>query len=69
MRKRLVEAAEKAAILEPLNQHAVALGALALRKLGDERENVINDYDRFVQIFDTRTPRRLLRHGKLRPAN
>ncbi len=31
-------------------------GALAMRKLGDEREAAINDYARLVQTFDLEAP-------------
>lgn len=41
----------------PLNQLAIAYRGLCWRLLGDERDDVLNDYDRFVQVFDIPLPK------------
>ncbi len=41
----------------PQNQRALAYLALCWRLLGDERDAVLNDYDRLVRVFDVPVPR------------
>lgn len=48
--------AEAAHALAPEDQHALALLGLAWRQLGDPREAVLNDYARFVRVFDLPVP-------------
>jgi tetratricopeptide (TPR) repeat protein len=54
--QRALAASEKSLALQPGNPLGVALGTLAMRKLGDEREAAINDYARLVQTFDLEAP-------------
>lgn len=42
----------------PLNQSAIAYLGLCWRMLGDERDALINDYDRFVRVYDVPVPSR-----------
>lgn len=53
---RALTASETSLIHLPANPQAVALGGLAMRKLGDPREAAINDYARLVQTFDLEAP-------------
>jgi tetratricopeptide (TPR) repeat protein len=54
--KRALTAAEQAMALGPENQHGLAMWGLALRKLGDPREETLNDYENFVQVFELDPP-------------
>lgn len=54
--ERALAAAERAIRIAGNNQMAIALWSLALRKLGDPREQELNDYDSLVQVFDLPPP-------------
>jgi tetratricopeptide (TPR) repeat protein len=54
--ERARDAAERATAIAPHQQKAIALWALALRKLEDPREAALNDYESLVQIFDLPPP-------------
>jgi tetratricopeptide (TPR) repeat protein len=51
-----MDAAERAIAIEPSSQQALALWGVALRTLGDAREEWLNDYERFVQVFELDPP-------------
>lgn len=51
-----VRAAEDAIALAPHHQLALALWGVGLRQSGDGREEELNDYENFVQIFDLPPP-------------
>ncbi len=53
---KALAAAEEAMRVDPQNQHALAMWGLALRKLDDPREQRLNDYEGFVQIFEISPP-------------
>ena len=48
--------AAKALVLEPDNQLALAMQGTCWRLLGDERDRLLNGYDRFIQVFDLEAP-------------
>ncbi|GAB4122675.1 MAG: putative 2OG-Fe(II) oxygenase [Rhodothalassiaceae bacterium] len=48
--------AAEACRLRPLDQEALAWRGLAWRMLGDPRENVLNDYERFVRSYKLPAP-------------
>jgi len=50
------DAAERAMAIAPDNQHALGMWGLALRALGDARDEWLNDYERFVQVFELDPP-------------
>jgi tetratricopeptide (TPR) repeat protein len=54
--KKAVEVAEKAIELEPDNQGALAVWSVALRTIGDSRDEILNDYESFVQVFELPPP-------------
>jgi tetratricopeptide (TPR) repeat protein len=54
--KKGLSAAERAMAIAPDNQHALAMWGLALRSLNDAREEWLNDYERFVQVFEIAPP-------------
>ena len=51
-----VEHAERAIVQAPFNQRAIAYLGLCWRMLGDERDTVLNDYERFVQVYEVPFP-------------
>jgi tetratricopeptide (TPR) repeat protein len=51
-----VRQAEQAIVLTPFNQRAIAYLALCWRMVGDERDAILNDYERFVQAYDVPVP-------------
>ncbi len=53
---RAAKTAEEALAIEPENQYALGLMGLALRGANDAREEQLNDYDAFVQVFDLEPP-------------
>lgn len=53
---RGLRASETALTIAPHDQLALALWGTALRQLGDSREEVLNDYAKFVQVFDLEPP-------------
>jgi uncharacterized protein (TIGR02466 family) len=53
---KAIGAAERAMAIDPDNQHALAMWGLALRTSGEAREEWLNDYDRFVQVFELDPP-------------
>ncbi|MFL6689383.1 MAG: tetratricopeptide repeat protein [Alphaproteobacteria bacterium] len=54
--KKGLSAAEQAMAIAPDNQHALAMWGLALRSLDNAREEWLNDYERFVQVFEIAPP-------------
>jgi tetratricopeptide (TPR) repeat protein len=48
--------AERAIAMAPIHQAALAVLGLCYRAKGDEREEVLNGYERLVQIFDLEPP-------------
>ncbi|HEY2069436.1 MAG TPA: tetratricopeptide repeat protein [Rhizomicrobium sp.] len=48
--------AEDGIAREPGNQTILAMWGLSLRALGDEREAALNDYDKYVQVFELDPP-------------
>ena len=40
----------------PFNQRAIAYVGLCWRMLGDERDEILNDYERFVRVYDLPLP-------------
>ncbi|HEX3651501.1 MAG TPA: tetratricopeptide repeat protein [Rhizomicrobium sp.] len=54
--KKALSASERAMEIAPEDQHALAVWGLALRKLDDARENWLNDYENFVQVFELGPP-------------
>ncbi|MBI3677957.1 MAG: tetratricopeptide repeat protein [Proteobacteria bacterium] len=54
--KRAEEAAARAIAIEPNDQGALGMWSLALRLLGDGREDYLNDYEKFVQLFELGVP-------------
>jgi tetratricopeptide (TPR) repeat protein len=48
--------AERALEAEPHNQAALAMLGTSWRLMGDERDELLNGYDRFVQIFELEPP-------------
>ena len=51
-----LQQAKSAAIQMPFNQRALAYLGLCWRMLGDERDNIINDYENMVGIYDLPVP-------------
>ncbi|HSZ75422.1 MAG TPA: putative 2OG-Fe(II) oxygenase, partial [Rhizomicrobium sp.] len=54
--KKSVNMAERALAREPFHQAALAIWGNALSLLGDERAELLNDYENFVQVFDLEPP-------------
>ena len=54
--KKGLPAAERAMAIAPDDQHALAMWGLALRTLGDTRDEWLNDYEHFVQVFELDPP-------------
>jgi tetratricopeptide (TPR) repeat protein len=54
--ERARDAAERAIAIDPLHQGSLARWSLALRKLGDTREEELNNYESMVQVFDLPPP-------------
>jgi uncharacterized protein (TIGR02466 family) len=48
--------AEEALRIAPHHQATLAMWGLALRKLEDEREHALNDYENLVQVYDLAAP-------------
>jgi len=48
--------AQKALALDPNNQVALAMLGTAWRLMGDERDEILNGYERFIQVFDLEPP-------------
>lgn len=55
--ERALVMAQEALQRQPHNQLALALWGTALRQTGDEREHVLNDYEKLVCVFDLEPPR------------
>ncbi len=53
---RAVKACEEALKRDPHHQNSLALLGTAYRMLGDGRDDTLNDYERFVQVFEIDTP-------------
>jgi uncharacterized protein (TIGR02466 family) len=54
--KKAIEAAERALAIAPEDQGAFAMLSVALRAAGDSRDEVLNDYENFVQVFELAPP-------------
>src|SRR6185312_6526485 len=54
--ERALGMAERAIEIAGNNQMAIALWSLALRRLGDPREQDLNEYESMVQVFDLPPP-------------
>jgi len=54
--EKALEALGRAGRIEPDNQFVLAYRGLALRMLNDPREQVLNDYENFVRIYDIAPP-------------
>ncbi|HTQ13256.1 MAG TPA: tetratricopeptide repeat protein [Rhizomicrobium sp.] len=54
---RALEVAEEGIRREPANQTMLAMWGLALRALDDPREAELNDYEKFVQVFELDPPK------------
>jgi len=54
--KKAIEAAERALAIAPEDQGAFAILSVALRAAGDSRDEVLNDYENFVQVFELAPP-------------
>ena len=48
--------AAKAVALEPHNQLALAMQGTCWRLMGDHRDDVLNGYEKFIQVFDLKAP-------------
>ena len=42
--------------IDPLNQHALAMQGTCWRLMNDERDEALNGYDEFIQVFDLEPP-------------
>jgi tetratricopeptide (TPR) repeat protein len=51
-----LKAAEKAVEIEPFSQASLAIWATSMRILGDPLESRINDYDKFVRVYEIDLP-------------
>jgi uncharacterized protein (TIGR02466 family) len=51
-----LEQARVAAAQMPFNQRALAYLGLCWRILGDQRDGILNDYDRFIRVYDVPVP-------------
>jgi tetratricopeptide (TPR) repeat protein len=47
---------EKALEINPHDQAALAFSSVAMRQLGDTRDEILNDYENFVQVFEIEPP-------------
>jgi tetratricopeptide (TPR) repeat protein len=54
--KKAIEAAERALAIEPEDQGSLAIWSVALRANGDSRDEALNDYENFVQVFELAPP-------------
>jgi tetratricopeptide (TPR) repeat protein len=54
--KKAIEAAERALAVEPTDQGSLAIWSIALRAHGDSRDEILNDYENFVQVFELPPP-------------
>lgn len=54
--KKAIEAAERALAIEPTDQGSLAIWSIALRAHGDSRDEILNDYENFVQVFELPPP-------------
>ncbi len=54
--KKAIEAAERALAIAPEDQGAFAILSVALRAARDSRDEVLNDYENFVQVFELAPP-------------
>jgi tetratricopeptide (TPR) repeat protein len=54
--KKAIEAAERALAIEPEDQGSLAIWSVALRAQEDSRDEVLNDYENFVQVFELAPP-------------
>jgi tetratricopeptide (TPR) repeat protein len=54
--KKAIEAAERALAILPEDQGSLAIWSVALRAQGDSRDEALNDYENFVQVFELAPP-------------
>ena len=54
--RKALEACEKCLAINPNEQAALAFSSVALRVMNDSRDEILNDYDRFVQVFEIEPP-------------
>jgi len=54
--EQALEQAREAVAQIPFNQRALAYLGLCWRMLGDQRDEILNDYDRFIQVYDVPIP-------------
>lgn len=54
--KRALDALDKALAVNPFDQGALAFSSVALRKLNDSRDEMLNDYERFVKVYELEVP-------------
>jgi tetratricopeptide (TPR) repeat protein len=54
--KKALAVLRRALEIDPHDQAALAFSSVAMRQLGDPRDEVINDYERFVQVFELAPP-------------
>ena len=54
--RKAITLADTAHRIQPNNQSTLAVLGLCYRALGDEREQALNNYDAFVQVFDLQPP-------------
>lgn len=54
--QRALAASERSLAIEPQNQGALAMWGVALRAAGDPRDDMLNDYERLVRVYDVPPP-------------
>ena len=54
--EQALEQAREAAAQTPFNQRALAYLGLCWRILGDQRDEILNDYEKFVRVYDVPVP-------------
>ena len=54
--EQALEQAREAAAQMPFNQRALAYLGLCWRLLGDERDAILNDYEKFIRVYDVPVP-------------
>jgi len=55
--RKALDAAERSLALEPEQQGTLAMWGTALRLLDDPRNETLNDYENFVQVFEIEAPK------------
>lgn len=54
--KKALSALQRALEINPFDQAALAFSSVAMRQLGDSGDEALNDYERFVQVFELAPP-------------